>query len=105
MQIVVPCNCIEAFEADEEWEGIQLYDDCGNVGVGEAETATMVVYPNPVSETLTIETEGLVTIVDMMGRTVKTLFVDDKQTLNVKELPSGFYFLKSGNEVKKVLVK
>ena len=105
VQIVVPCNCIEAFEAAEEWQGILLYDDCGNVGFGEAETATMDVYPNPASETLTIEAEGLVTIVDVMGRTVRTLFVENKQTLNVQELPSGIYFVKAGNAVKKIMVK
>jgi hypothetical protein len=105
VQIVVPCNCIEAFEAAEEWQGIQLYDDCGNVGVGETETTTVAVYPNPASETLTIEADGLVTIVDVMGRVVRTLFVDNKQTLNVKELPSGVYFVRAGNAVKKIMVE
>ena len=105
VQIVVPCNCIEAFEAAEEWEGIQLYDDCGNVGVGENKTAAMDVYPNPASETLTIEAQGLVTIVDEMGRVVRTLFVDDKQTIDLQGLSSGVYFVKAGNEVKKVMVK
>ena len=105
VHIVVPCNCIEAFEASEEWQGIQLYDDCGHVGVGEAKTIVMDVYPNPASETLTIESEGLVTIVDEMGRVVKTLFVDNKQTIDLQGLSSGFYFVKVGDVVKKVLVK
>lgn len=105
VHIVVPCNCIEAFEASEEWQGIQLYDDCGHVGVGEAKTIVMDVYPNPASETLTIEAEGLVTIVDEMGRVVKTLFVDNKQTIDLQGLSSGFYFVKVGDVVKKVLVK
>ena len=105
VQIVVPCNCIEVFEAAEEWQGIQLYDDCGHVGVGEAKTVAFEVYPNPVSETLTIEAEGLVTISDEMGRVVRTLFVDDKQTIDLQGLSSGIYFVKAGTEVKKVLVK
>lgn len=105
VQIVVPCNCIEAFEAAEEWQGIQLYDDCGHVGVGEAKTVAFEVYPNPVSETLTIEAEGLVTISDEMGRVLRTLFVDDKQTIDLQGLSSGFYFVKAGTEVKKVMVK
>jgi len=105
VHIVVPCNCIEAFEAAEEWQGIQLYDDCGNVGIGETETVTMSVYPNPASETITIEAEGLVTISDEMGRVVRTLFVDDKQTVDLQGLSSGFYFVKAGDAVKKVLVK
>jgi hypothetical protein len=105
VHIVVPCNCIEAFEAAEEWQGIQLYDDCGNVGVGEAKTLAFDVYPNPVSGSLTIEAEGLVTISDEMGRIVRALFVDDKQTVDLQGLSSGFYFVKAGDAVKKVLVK
>ena len=105
VHIVVPCNCIEAFEASEEWQGIQLYDDCGNVGIGEAKTVAFDVYPNPVSGALTIEAEGLVTISDEMGRVVRTLFVDDKQTIDLQGLSSGFYFVKAGDAVKKVLVK
>ena len=105
VQIVVPCNCIEAFEAAEEWQGIQLYDDCGHVGVGETETAVMQIYPNPATESLTIEADGMVTIADEMGRVVKTLFVDDKQTINLQGLSRGFYFVKAGNEVKKIMVK
>ena len=105
VHIVVPCNCIEAFEASEEWQGIQLYDDCGNVGIGETETATIAVYPNPASQTLTIEADGLVTITDETGRVVRTLFVDNKKTIDLQGLSSGFYFVKSGTEVKKVLVK
>jgi hypothetical protein len=105
VHIVVPCNCIEAFEASEEWQGIQLYDDCGNVGIGEAKTVAFDVYPNPVSGALTIEAEGLVTISDEMGRVVRTLFVDDKQTIDLQGLSSGFFFVKVGDAVKKVLVK
>ena len=105
VHIVVPCNCIEAFEAAEEWEGIQLYDDCGHMGVGEAVTSTMNVFPNPASETLTIEAQGLVTIVDEMGRVARTLFVDNKQTVDLQGLSSGVYFVKAGNAVKKIFVR
>ena len=105
VHIVVPCNCIEAFEAAEEWQGILLYDDCGNVGVGEAETAALSIYPNPASEKLTIEAEGPVTIVDETGRVVKTLFVRRKETISLDGLSSGFYFVKAGNLVKKIMVK
>lgn len=105
VHIVVPCNCIEAFEAAEEWQGVLLYDDCGNVGVGEAETAAVSIYPNPASEKLTIEAEGPVTIVDETGRVVKTLFVRRKETISIDGLSSGFYFVKAGNMVKKVVVE
>ena len=105
VHIVVPCNCIEAFEASEEWQGIQLYDDCGHVGVGEAETVTMNVYPNPASETLTIEAEGLVSIIDERGCIVRTLFVNKKETFCLQGLSRGSYFVKAGNVVKKIIVE
>jgi hypothetical protein len=105
VHIIVPCNCIEAFEASEEWEGIQLYDDCGHVGVGETETVILSVYPNPASETLTIEADGLVTIIDEMGRVVRTLFVKRKETISLEGFSSGFYFVKAGDVVKKLFVE
>lgn len=73
--------------------------------VAEAGNPSFQIYPNPASETLTIEADGLVTIVDEMGRVVRSLFVDDKQTIDLQGLTSGMYFVKAGNEVKKVLVK
>ena len=75
------------------------------MGIGENENATVNIYPNPATETLTIEAEGLVTIVDEMGRVVRTLFVDNKQTIDLQGLTSGLYFVKAGNEVKKVMIK
>ena len=79
--------------------------DVLTIEVGENESATVNIYPNPATETLTIEAEGLVTIVDEMGRVVRTLFVDNKQTIDLQGLPGGLYFVKAGTEVKKVLVK
>ena len=61
-KIVVPCGALEAFEDDTDWGGYPLMDDCGNVGIEETKTATVDVYPNPASETLTIEAEGEVEI-------------------------------------------
>jgi len=40
-----------------------------------------------------------------MGRIVRNLFVDNKQTIDLQGLSSGFYFVKAGTEVKKVMVK
>jgi len=65
----------------------------------------MNVYPNPASETLTIEAEGPVTIFDALGCVVKTLFVKRKETISLEGLSSGFYFVKAGDEVKKIVVK
>ena len=105
VQIVVPCNCIETFEDAEEWQGIQLYDDCGHVGIGETEKVTIDVYPNPASEVLTIEAEGLVTIFDALGCTVKSLFVNKKETISMEGLSGGIYFVKVGDVVRKVIVE
>lgn len=99
------CNCIEAFEAAEEWQGILLYDDCGHVGIEETEKVTLDVYPNPASETLTIEADGPVTIFDALGCAVKTLFVNRKETIVLENLSRGIYFVKAGDVVRKIIVE
>jgi len=46
-----------------------------------------------------------VTIVNEMGCVVKTLFVRRKETISLDGLASGFYFVKAGDVVKKIVVK
>lgn len=54
------------------------------------------VFPNPASDFVTIEAEGLqkVTLFDMSGRMLNTISVpDDKQQLDLRGLPAGTYFI------------
>ena len=104
-KIVVPCGCLEPFENDPDWASLPLMDDCGNVGIEEATISTVSVYPNPASETLTIEACGEAILVDESGRIVREFVVNGKETFGLQGLSSGVYFLKAGEIAKKVLVR
>ena len=75
------------------------------VGVDESSIQPLKVYPNPASESLTIETEGSALLVDQNGRIVRQLTVNGKDNINLQGLSKGVYFLKTGKNVTKVLVK
>lgn len=73
----------------------------------------LVVYPNPVSETLYVkninpnkQTEN-VQLFDLNGRIVRTIALNDlKNGINVSDLDHGVYWLKVGvQQVEKVIVK
>ena len=70
------------------------------------EVNTVGVYPNPTSEILTINTTEnfkLVTIIDILGKTVKTL--KDTKVLNVSDLVNGVYFLKTDTGLQAKFLK
>lgn len=56
-------------------------------------------------ETLIVEGEGSVLLVDQNGRIVRQLMVNGKENISLQGLSSGVYFVKVGETVKKVLVK
>jgi hypothetical protein len=69
------------------------------------------VYPNPVSDILTIETDQLNTLLqmtDMTGRTINEIALQDSQIIDVSNLNNGTYFLRfiSGNNshVEKIII-
>jgi sugar lactone lactonase YvrE len=71
----------------------------------------IVIYPNPASTTLTIQSnavtlsgaEGQITITNLLGQTVFTQNYNSEQVqINVSSLPTGLYFVKvNGSEVRK----
>lgn len=59
-----------------------------------SEERSIKVYPNPASETLTIETEGDIEIVDMKGCTVLCQNCHGATRIDISHLPKGLYFEK-----------
>ena len=105
-KIAVPCGCLTAFENDSDWASLPLVEDCGGLlGIEGMDTTTLSVYPNPASETLTIEACGEALLVDESGRITREFFVNGKKTFGLQGLARGVYFLKVGKTVKKVLVQ
>ena len=69
------------------------------IGISEVEESSLKVYPNPASSNVTIErTKGSswISIYDLKGVEVRRArFEDSKLTLDVSDLPSGIYIVKT----------
>ena len=63
---------------------------------------TFKLYPNPTKGHATIEGTGLLVITNTFGQTVLTKEIEGKAKV---ELPKGLYFVKLGNETKKIVVE
>jgi hypothetical protein len=71
------------------------------VVVSFAQASTIVVYPNPAKETLTIEGAGKSTIVlyDILGQKIEVPQIrhGNKTIINVARIPAGNYMLQITN--------
>lgn len=80
----------------------------GNVAIPEVETVnnTLQVYPNPASTHITVaannDAEQMVQIYDLTGRRVLT--ATSNRTIDVSQLQSGVYVLRSGNAITKLVI-
>jgi predicted RNA-binding protein len=59
----------------------------------------LLVYPNPFSDVIIIETKesGILLITDILGKTVKTVYCENKTSIDLKELDNGIYIIKTEN--------
>lgn len=83
--------------------------DLATISIEEETTRYIHVYPNPVSEILTIETDfeimnSVVNIYNLQG---KRVYTNDLQSnkLNISFLPSGMYFIEINKENYKLVQK
>ena len=70
--------------------------------VDENLRCTFKIYPNPAKGCITIEGTGTMTVTNALGQTILTKEIKEKDKL---ELPKGLYFLKMGNETRKIVVE
>jgi hypothetical protein len=82
---------------------VEIYTDAVGTGItsNQLEDKFLKVYPNPVSETITVEfpgwqhTDGTVTIYGIAGKQVMSQKMNGlKSEIAVNNLPSGLYFIK-----------
>ena len=77
-------------------------------GIAKAENVSITIYPNPASETVTIEGVGNETnifIINSMGKVVRRLEnAGGTITFSVGDLPKGIYFVRVGNAVCRFVV-
>ena len=76
----------------------------------EEENNAVKVYPNPVTNILTIDAGDLslkdgITIINITGCTVLQANYTAKQTIDVSSLSRGIYFVKAGSVIKKFVKK
>ena len=76
----------------------QTYVFMNNLAVDENESGSLVVYPNPAKDRLTVESEEVIRqceIYDITGQLVKTLENDsERMEISVEALPAGTYLVK-----------
>lgn len=93
------------FPAYDNWI-IHFYGDCGYsvTGVNELAKNDFQLYPNPVQNSLTIETDvdlqhAQISITNLLGETVKVVAANgNKITIGTEEFESGIYFLQIQTE-------
>lgn len=72
------------------------------VGLGENEATAFKVYPNPAKDRFIVEGSGTMTITNALGQIVLTREIDGKTTI---ELPQGLYFVKLGENMRKIVLE
>ena len=71
-------------------------------GIAEDKEVSFMLYPNPSCGSITVEGKGLLIITNALGQSVLTREIDGQTTI---EIPTGLYFAKLGNSVKKIVVE
>ena len=70
--------------------------------INENRQSVFKVFPNPSKSRVTIEGQGMLVITNTLGQTVLTKKIEGKTKV---ELPQGLYFVKMGNETRKIVVE
>jgi len=79
------------------------------VGILENETSGITVYPNPVTNVLTIKSDNIlpcnIALYDIQGRQIKATmeYTENEIRVDMSKLSAGVYILKVGNETVRVL--
>ena len=102
-------DCLNGQNSDQVWamdvdninDGFPILEEDNLTVAEEAETA-FNVYPTPAQGRFTVEGTGRMTVSNMLGQAILTKEINGKATI---ELPQGLYFVKLGNETKKIMVE
>jgi hypothetical protein len=95
--------------SDAQADGWELVYETVTLGVNDENNGNVIIYPNPVSDLLTISglsTASNISIIDMSGRIVMEVNDFENSTLDISNLQSGMYFIKiegDGNQMHKIL--
>lgn len=69
----------------------------------EHKTSQVIIYPNPASSLLNVETKtqgGLISIFDILGTELINQRIENKKQIDISQLPAGIYLLRLESEGK-----
>lgn len=93
------------------FDDIKLYETTSTLIEKATDIKTLIVFPNPASDVVTIEVPDrmnatTVTIIDFTGKEIlEKEITNNKVTLNVLDLQRGIYFVKANNLYNKLILK
>ena len=84
--------------------------NCFSYGIKESVLDNNIkIYPNPTKDNLTIETnsntEQRLEIINLIGQTVYTIYINKKATINTSAFANGVYILKLSSDKETVVRK
>ena len=85
--------------------------DIASLGISPEIEKALIVYPVPCNDFLRIESRlhGTGKLMDILGKEIKTFSIEGDQTVNVRDLLPGVYFLQvnteKGNFTRKIIVQ
>ncbi|MCF7847031.1 MAG: T9SS type A sorting domain-containing protein [Candidatus Gracilibacteria bacterium] len=90
-----------ASSEDDPWRFTLLFSPV-EVEEVESDEPEISIFPNPVQDVMTIESESsdIFQIVSLSGQVMREFEVDGSTQVNLSDLPSGMYLLKSKTNVK-----
>ena len=89
-----------------DFDGKFEYSSVISINRQISEDLFLEVYPNPVNEYLTINTnyQGSVEVFNVSGQIVRSLNITNQSNvLNINDLEGGIYFIKIGHEVRRII--
>lgn len=93
----------------EIWDFFNRYTKAGGVGIEEAETVTVSIYPNPANSSLTIEADNYFThaeLYNLLGEKVTAEKLTGlTNTIDVSSLQTGLYIIKLSNEKMQKVIR
>ena len=102
--LIVPCGKQNVYHQAIGWSAFtNIEEDC--VGLNDIEQESSIIfYPNPVKDNVSLNAEGTVVIYNNLGQIVKQVNnVNAKTTISIADLKKGVYYLKVGNKQQKLV--
>lgn len=97
-------NRDQVWALDEDYinDGFPVLIEANYLEVSEQSETVFNVYPNPAQGRFTVEGTGRMTVSNLLGQVVLVKEIDGQTTV---ALPQGMYFVKLGNEIRKIVVE